>query len=103
MHWLQYTQARRCHKHHPGSGHIWQGRFKSFPIAEDGHLLTALRYAERNPVRAKLVKRAEQWEGSSARYWQEPEGRPSYLISGPGRRLEVLRKQSRGRGSLDPD
>ncbi len=86
MQWLQNAHVRRYHKHHPGSGHIWQGRFKSFPIAEDKHLLTVLRYAERNPLRAKLVKRAEQWEWSSAGYWQEREGRPSYLISGPVRR-----------------
>jgi len=39
-------------------GHIWQGRFKAFPIQEDSHLLTVLRYVERNPVRAGLVRRA---------------------------------------------
>ncbi len=50
MHWPQDTHVRRYHKHHHGSGHIWQGRFKSFPIAEDHHLLTVLRYAERNSV-----------------------------------------------------
>lgn len=38
---------------------------------------------ERNPVRAGLVKRAEQWSWSSARYWKDGEGRPSYLVDGP--------------------
>jgi putative transposase len=47
------------------SGHLWQGRFKSFPIQQDLHLLTVMRYVERNPVRAKLVRRAEDWPWSS--------------------------------------
>jgi putative transposase len=41
-----------------GSGHVWQGRFKAFPIALDEHLLMVLRYVERNPLRAGLVARA---------------------------------------------
>jgi len=86
MHWLQNTHVRRYHQHYHGSGHIWQGRFKSFPIEDNEHLLTVLRYAERNPVRAKLVARAEQWQWSSARYWQDEMGRPSYLVNGPVRR-----------------
>ena len=60
-----------------------QGRFKSFPIQEDEYLLTVLRYIERNPLRAKLVRRAERWAWSSARHWREPEGRPTYLDDGP--------------------
>ena len=43
-----------------------------------------LRYVERNPVRARLVRKAERWVWSSARYWQtETEGRPSFLEVGP--------------------
>jgi hypothetical protein len=42
-------------------GHVYQGRFKSFPIAADEHLLAVLRYVERNPLRAGLVVRAEEW------------------------------------------
>ena len=79
MHWVQNTHVRRYHQHHHDSGHIWQGRFKSFPIEEDNHLLTVLRYVERNPVRAGLVERAEQWNWSSARYWKTAEGRPGFL------------------------
>jgi putative transposase len=41
------------------------GGFKSFPIQEDDHLLTVLRYVERNPLRAQLVGRAEAWRWSS--------------------------------------
>jgi putative transposase len=42
--WLLTTHVRRYHKHYGGSGHIWQGRFKSFPVQRDQHLVTLLRY-----------------------------------------------------------
>ena len=42
-----------------------RGRFKSFPIAADEHLLAVLRYVERNPLRCGLVKRAEAWRWGS--------------------------------------
>ncbi len=61
MHWLLTAHVRRYRKVHQGSGHIWQGRFKAFPIQEDDHLLTVIRYIERNPLRAGLVGRAEEW------------------------------------------
>jgi len=83
MHWVQNTHVRRYHQHYHSSGHIWQGRFRAFPIQEDDHLLTVLRYLEGNPLRANLVARAEQWDWSSAGYWQSPENRPSYLTPGP--------------------
>jgi putative transposase len=83
MHWLQNTHVRRYHQHYHSSGHVWQGRFKSFPIQEDDHLLTVLQYAERNPVRAKLVRSAERWRWSSARAWAKPSERPAWLADGP--------------------
>jgi putative transposase len=46
---------------------LWQGRFKSFPIQQDDHLLTVLRYVLRNPVRAGLVEQAVQWPWSRLR------------------------------------
>ena len=39
----------------PPSGHVWQGRFKAFPIQDDEHLLTVLAYVEANPLRARLA------------------------------------------------
>jgi putative transposase len=45
----------RHHKRHGSSGHVWQGRFKSPVIQDDGHLLVVLRYIEANPVRAGMV------------------------------------------------
>jgi len=47
------------------SGHLWQGRFFSC-VLDDAHLWSAVRYVERNPVRAGLVDRAEQYPWSSA-------------------------------------
>ena len=70
MGWLTLTHTQRWHAHRrsTGSGHVYQGRFKSFPIQDDDHLLTAIRYVERNALRANLVDRAEAWPwGSLAR------------------------------------
>jgi putative transposase len=65
--WLTVTHSQRWHAHHgtSGMGHVYQGRFKSFPIAADEHLLAVLRYVERNPLRAGLVERAEDWRWGS--------------------------------------
>jgi putative transposase len=57
------SQFRRTY---PGVGHVWQGRFKAFAAQDDAHLMNVLAYIERNPVRAGLAERAEQWEWSSA-------------------------------------
>jgi REP element-mobilizing transposase RayT len=46
MHWLQNAFVRRYHEHYHSSGHIWQVRFKAFPIEQDDHLLTVVRYAQ---------------------------------------------------------
>jgi putative transposase len=67
LRWLTHTHTMRWHAHFhtSGTGHLYQGRFKSFPIEADEHLLTVLRYVERNAKRANLVRRAEQWHWSS--------------------------------------
>jgi putative transposase len=65
MQWWLTSHVRRYHRHYHSSGHVWQGRFKSFPIQTDAHLLTVLRYVLLNPVRANLVTRAERWPWSS--------------------------------------
>src|ERR1700687_2120230 len=79
MHWLEHPKVRRYHRHYLSSGHLYQGRFKSFPIQDDKHLLTILRYVERNPVRAGLVERAEQSAWSSTRWWRPGGRRPGCL------------------------
>ncbi len=65
MQWLLTTQVRRYLKHSGHTGHVWQGRFKAFPIQEDEHLVRVARHVERNPLRAGLVERAEDWPWSS--------------------------------------
>jgi putative transposase len=69
MRWLTMTHTQRWHAHHgtAGSGHVYQGRFKSFPVQCDDHLLTVCRYVERNALRAGLVERAEDWMWGSLR------------------------------------
>jgi putative transposase len=61
--WVGVTHVRRHHEHYHsrGGGHLYQGRFKSFPVSSDEHFLTLCRYVEANPHRAKLVARAEEW------------------------------------------
>ena len=58
---LLVSHTQRYHKHYHSGGHVWQGRFKSPVIQNDEHLLTVLRYIEANPLRARVVKRAEQY------------------------------------------
>jgi putative transposase len=74
LQWLTVTHTMRWHAHHHtgGTGHLYQGRFKSFPIQDDEHLWTVLRYVERNPLRAGLVKRAQDWRWGSA--WRRHQG-----------------------------
>lgn len=64
---LTHTHAQRWKTAHNavGHGHLYQGRFKSFPVQSDEHLLKVLRYVERNPLRAKIVPRVEQWRWGS--------------------------------------
>jgi putative transposase len=66
MKWLGTTHSRRWQVAHQstGCGPVYQGRFKSFPIELGGHLLTVCRYVERNPLRADLVGRAQEWRWS---------------------------------------
>ena len=67
MRWLTLTHTQRYHASHGtlGIGHLYQGRFKSFPVQEDSHYLTVLRYIEANPLRAGLVEDAGDWLWSS--------------------------------------
>ena len=75
MRWLSMTHTQRWHSQHKttGSGHLYQGRYKSFLLVqEDECLLQLFKYVERNPLRAKLVQRAEEWKWSSL--WEREQG-----------------------------
>ena len=61
------THSKRWHQYRgsSGTGAVYQGRYKAFPIQTDRYFLAACRYVEANPVRAKLVDNAADWRWSS--------------------------------------
>jgi len=78
---LTHTQRWHAHRHSAGAGHLYQGRFKSFPVQEDEHFYTVARYVERNAVRANLVRRAEQWRWCSLHRWLRGSADDQRLLS----------------------
>ena len=64
---LSVTHVRNWqeHRRQVGLGHVYQGRYKSFPVESDEYFYQVLRYVERNALRAHLVQQAEQWRWSS--------------------------------------
>lgn len=84
LQWLTVTHVRRWHAHHhsAGTGPIYQGRFKSFPIQENDHFLTVCRYVERNALRANLVHHAQHWRWSSL-WHREHQTQVSWLTEWP--------------------
>ncbi len=74
MRWLTMTHTQRWHatRKTTGSGHLYQGRYKSFICQTDEYFLQLVRYVERNALRANLVKRAEEWRWSSI--WRREKG-----------------------------
>ena len=67
MAWLTTTHSKRWHawRRTAGTGHVYQGRYKAFPVSGEFHFLRLCRYVERNALRAGLVARAEDWPWSS--------------------------------------
>ncbi len=68
IHMLTNAHTRKVHTltKTTGAGPLYQGRYKSFIIGTDSHLLTVIKYVERNPVRAGLTKTVEAWRWGSA-------------------------------------
>lgn len=82
LRWITVTHTQRWHAHHEtsGTGPVYQGRFKSFPVQTDTHFVTVVRYVERNPLRVGLVDRAEDWRwGSLWRREQQDEKARAFL------------------------
>jgi putative transposase len=79
MGWLTKTHTQRWHAMHRtiGHGHLYQGRYKSFIVNTDSYFLTLMKYIEQNPLRAKLVRRAQDWQWGSLhrRIYGTPEQR----------------------------
>jgi putative transposase len=87
--WLTHTHAMRRRASHRTVGywHLYQGRFKSFPVQSDEHLLTLSRDVERNPLSAHLVEKPELWRWGSL--WSKARGGGSAMnaLLCPGRCL----------------
>lgn len=69
MHGIQRAYHHYYRKTHKWFGHLFQGRYRSFTIEDDGYLLDCGRYIERNPVRAEMVKDPKDWKYSSYRVY----------------------------------
>jgi putative transposase len=82
MQQLTNTHVKRWkeHRHETGYGHLYQGRYKAFPVESDDYFYQVVRYVERNPLRAGLVERAEAWPWSSLGYLFR-EGAPKEVLS----------------------
>jgi putative transposase len=80
--WLFTTHVRRHHRKYRTTGRLWQGRYKACLIQQDHHLLTVLRYVERNALAANLVKRAEDWQWGSLN-WRTSDFSPLTLTAVP--------------------
>lgn len=71
MYWVTMTHTARHHAHYhsAGSGQLYQGRYKSFPIQSDEHFFVVCRYVERNALAAGMVDAAEHWRFGSLYNW----------------------------------
>jgi len=71
---LTITHVRNWqeHRRRVGTGHVYQGRYKSFPIESDESFYQVVRYVERNALRANLVEAADRWRWSSL--WRREHG-----------------------------
>jgi putative transposase len=81
-HWAFTTHVRWHHAKYGTTGRLWQGRFKAFLVQEDHHLLTVMRYVERNALRANLVERAEDWRWGSLG-WRSSRNPPVRISDSP--------------------
>jgi putative transposase len=79
--WMTHAHTQRWHAHYhtSGTGHLYQGRYKSFPVQGNVYLLVVLRYVERNGLRANLVARAQDWSWSSL--WRREHGQGLGILS----------------------
>lgn len=78
MHAVQSSYARWFNWRHDRVGHLFQSRFKSFLVDRDEYLIALLRYIHENPVRARIVDRAEAYVWSSDRFFRSGRG-PGWL------------------------
>ena len=82
-HWLTLTHTQRYNAHYKstGEGHLYQGRYKSFPVQDDEHFLTVCRYVERNAFSAELCEAPELWRYGSLFRWVSGTAHEKRLLS----------------------
>lgn len=83
MHLLTNAHTRKVHTitNTTGTGPLYQGRYKSFMIDSDAHLLTVIKYVERNPVRACITKSVEEWKWGSGWIRRNGSAKQKQLLS----------------------
>ena len=85
MQWVMTSHVRYYHKKNKTSGHIWQGRYKSFIVEKESYYITLMRYIEANALRAKLTRKAQDWNYGSL---QERTGNSRKLLTQPYIKLD---------------
>ena len=78
---LTHTQRYNAHYHTTGEGHLYQGRYKSFPIQSDGHFLSVCRYVERNAYSADLCAAPDLWHYGSLYCWRHGTQKEKALLT----------------------
>ncbi len=79
MRQINMNYAIYFNKKNKRSGHLWQGRFKSWYVTDEAYLYTLILYIEQNPVKAKMVKRVDSYLYSTAHYFLNKEILPNCL------------------------
>ena len=81
--WLGLTHTQRYNAHYQttGEGHLYQGRYRSFPVQDDEHFLSVCRYVERNALSAKLCDAADQWKYGSLYRWRHGSLKDKSILS----------------------
>ena len=81
--WLGLTHTQRYNAHYQttGEGHLYQGRYKSFPVQDDDHFLLVCRYVERNALTAGLCDTPDEWKYCSLYRWKHGRPKEKALLS----------------------
>jgi len=79
MRYLNSNYAVYFNKKYKRSGHLWQGRFKSWYVANEAYLYILMRYIEQNPLKAKMVNKINHYPYSSSHYFFKPQKIPTFL------------------------
>lgn len=97
MHGVLRTYHHYYRKKYSLFGHLYQGRFRSFPIDDPAYFLECGRYIEKNPVRAGMVSQAEDWPFSSYRFYAYGESHP-FIV--PSKEYLGLAEDPKGRQKI---